>query len=194
MKNQFPFLYLFALLFICVSCSNVKDSKESADSINKAKDTSDVPMVTGGIAVDEDDAKFATEAANGGMAEVEFARVALTKTTNASIKDFANMMLNDHGKANEELKAIAADKNITLPTAIDNDHQQKLDKLTTKTGRDFDKDYADAMADGHQKMLDLMKKESEKGHDPELRAFATKTIPVVQSHLDLIKKIRDGLK
>lgn len=194
MKNQFSFLCLFALLFICASCSNVNDSKETADSLNKVKDTSDVPMVTGGIAVDEDDAKFATEAANGGMAEVEFARVALTKTTNTAIKDFANMMLNDHGKANEELKAIATDKNITLPTAIDDEHQKKLDKLNEKTGRDFDKEYADAMVNGHQKMLDLMKKESEKGHDPELRAFATKTIPVVQSHLDLIKKIRDGLK
>jgi len=158
-----------------------------------AKDTTTMPMVTGGIAVNEDDAQFATAAAVGGMAEVQFARLALSKTSDTAIKDFANMMLTDHGKANEELKAIAMDKNISLPGTIDKDHQQKLDQLAKKNGTDFDKAYANAMIDGHQKMQDLLKKESEKGEDTTLRAFASRTLPVVQMHLDRIQKINDSL-
>ena len=193
MKKQILLFGLPVLLFSYTSCNNVKDSKESADSLNMAKDTTTMPMVTGGIAVNEDDAQFATAAAVGGMAEVQFARLALSKTSNTAIKDFANMMLTDHGKANEELKAIAMDKNISLPGTIDKDHQQKLDQLAKKNGTDFDKAYANAMIDGHQKMQDLLKKESEKGEDTTLRAFASRTLPVVQMHLDRIQKINDSL-
>ena len=193
MKKQILLFGLPVLLFSYTSCNNVKDSKESADSLNMAKDTTTMPMVTGGIAVNEDDAQFATAAAVGGMAEVQFARLALSKTSDTAIKDFANMMLTDHGKANEELKAIAMDKNISLPGTIDKDHQQKLDQLAKKNGTDFDKAYANAMIDGHQKMQDLLKKESEKGEDTTLRAFASRTLPVVQMHLDRIQKINDSL-
>lgn len=195
MKKVISILFMGALLFALPACmNNDKDAKETADSLNEAKDTTNSAMTSDGIAVEEDDAKFATEAANGGLVEVEFAHVAVAKTANAKLKDFANMMLTDHGKANEELKTIAMNKNISLPMSIDDAHQRKLDKLNEKTGKDFDKDYADAMVDGHQKMLDLMKKQAEDGKDAELRAFASKTMPVVQSHLDLIKKIRSEIK
>lgn len=177
------------------SCnSENKDSKETADSLNESKDTTTNVDATGGIAVVEDDAEFATKSAVAGMAEVELGKLALAKSTNAQVKEFASMMVNDHGKVNEELMKIAATKNITLPTSIDEDHQKMWDELNGKTGKDFDKKYVDDMVDGHKKVLDLMEKQAKDGADADLKAFAAKTAPVVKVHLDQIKKIKDSMK
>ncbi|WP_367867243.1 DUF4142 domain-containing protein [Pedobacter sp. WC2423] len=177
------------------SCnSGTKDSKETADSLNKTKDTTSNVMATGGIAVAPSDAEFATKAAVGGMAEVGLGKLALTKATNTQLKEFAKMMVSDHGKANEELMLIAKQKNITLPAAVDEDHQKKMNELDKKTGKDFDKAYAEAMVDGHEKTLKLMQDEAKNGKDADIKAFASKTTPVVQTHLDMIKKIHDSMK
>jgi putative membrane protein len=177
------------------SCNHgAKDAKDSADSLNKTKDTTTNATATGGIAVNSDDAKFATAAANGGLAEVALGKLALTKTSNAQIKDFANMMVTDHGKANDELMAIAKTKNITLPAEPDSAHMKKLDELSAKSGADFDKAYVDAMIDGHKKTLTLMQDEAKNGSDTTLKAFAAKVAPVVQSHLDAINKIHASMK
>lgn len=195
MKNLFYTAMLALAVMASQGCSNgSKDAKENADSLNTVKDTTSNVTETGGIAVDEMDAKFATTAANGGMAEVELGKLALQKSANAQVKDFATMMVNDHGKANEELMAIAKTKNITLPIDMDEEHKKKADDLNKKTGNDFDKDYVAAMVDGHKKTLKLMQDQAKDGKDAELRAFAAKTAPIVQTHLDMINKIHDGLK
>jgi putative membrane protein len=190
--------YLFIVAstaFAFQACnSSQKDAKESADSLNKTKDTTTNAAATGGIAVSSDDAKFATAAANGGMAEVALGKLAAQKSTNADIKDFANMMVTDHGKANDELMAIAKTKNITLPATVDADHQKKMDDLSKLSGKDFDKAYVDAMVDGHKKTLTLMQDEAKDGKDADLKGFAAKTAPTVQMHLDHINKIHDSLK
>jgi putative membrane protein len=176
-------------------CSNTpKDAKENADSLNKTKDTTKNSAATGGIAVTSDDAKFATDAANGGLAEVALGKLAQTKATNAEVKNFADMMVTDHSKANDELMAIAKTKNITLPAAPDADHQKKLEDLSKLSRKDFDKAYVDAMVDGHKKTLDLMQKAAKNCADADLKAFAAKTAQVVQTHLDAINKIQKSMK
>jgi putative membrane protein len=177
------------------SCnSGNKDSKETADSLNAVKDTTTDVDATGGIAVVDDDAKFTTKAAAAGMAEVELGKLALSKSTNTQVKDFATMMVSDHGKANEELMTLATAKNISLPTTLDEDHQKMWDELNGKTGTDFDKKYVDDMVEGHKKVLDLLEKQAKDGVDADLKAFAAKTTPVVKAHLDAIKKIKDSMK
>ncbi|MET4137957.1 DUF4142 domain-containing protein [Pedobacter sp. UYP1] len=195
MKKIIYSLSIAAAALAFQSCnSGTKDTKETADSLNKTKDTTSNVMVTGGIAVEPSDAEFATKAAVGGMAEVELGKMALTKATNAQLKEFAKMMVSDHGKANEELMLIAKKKNITLPAAVDEDHQKKMNDLSKKSGKDFDKAYADAMVDGHKSTLKLMQDESKDGKDADIKAFAAKTTPVVQAHLDMINKIHDSMK
>ncbi|MDP9076528.1 MAG: DUF4142 domain-containing protein [Bacteroidota bacterium] len=180
--------------------SKPKDAKENADSLNKTKDTTKMDSVAkdttkaGAMAVSTDDSKFATAAANGGLAEVALGKLAQTKAVNAQVKNFADMMVKDHSKANEELMAIAKAKNITLPAAPDADHQKKLDDLSKLSGKDFDKAYVDAMVDGHKKTLDLMNMAAKDCKDPELKAFAAKVAPTVQMHLDAINKIHDSMK
>jgi putative membrane protein len=195
MKKLAFLLSISVATFAFQGCnSGTKDAKETADSLNTVKDTATDVVATGGIAVEESDVEFATKAAVGGMAEVQFGNLAIQKTTNTQIKDFANMMVKDHGKANDELMAIATTKNITLPTMLDDEHQKKMSELSGRSGNDFDKTYVDAMVDGHKKTLKLMQDEAKDGKDADLRAFAAKTAPIVQSHLNMITKIHDGMK
>ena len=183
-----------ALAFEACNSNDTKDAKEQADSLNEVKDTSSTMSSSGKMQVVEDDAEFATAAAVGGLTEVELSKLAATKASNTQIKAFAEMMLTDHGKVNEELKTIAMSKNISLPTTLDDDHQKNWNELNTKTGKDFDKKYADLMIDDHQKTFDLMEKQAKDGMDTELKAFAAKTAPIVKTHLENIKKIKDNLK
>ena len=177
------------------SCHNgVKDGPGTADSLNKTKDTTTNVAATGGIAVTSDDAKFATKAAGGGMAEVALGKLAQQKSTNSQIQSFGAMMVTDHGKANDELAAIAKTKNITLPDSVDADHKQKIADLSKMSEKDFDKAYVDAMIDGHKKTLKLMQDEATNGKDADLKAFAAKVAPTVQIHLDAINKIHDSMK
>ncbi|MFC1223228.1 putative membrane protein [Pedobacter suwonensis] len=190
------FIYVMAISALAFQACNGgnKDAKESADSLNMAKDTTTNAAATGGIAVEEADAKFTTEAAVGGMAEVELGKMALEKSSNPQVKEFATMMVKDHGMANTELMAIAKQKNITLPSTVDDEHKKKMEDLSKKTGTDFDKAYVSAMVDGHKSTLKLMEDESKDGKDADLKAFATKTAPIVQSHLQMINKINDSMK
>jgi putative membrane protein len=110
------------------------------------------------------------------------------------VKDFGDMMVMDHGKANAELKSIAKGKNIMLPAGLDAEHQAKSDSLSKLSGKDFDIAYVNAMIDGHKKTLALMQSEANNGTDAELKAFAAKTAPVVQTHLTAILKIHDSMK
>ncbi|TDG36969.1 DUF4142 domain-containing protein [Pedobacter changchengzhani] len=195
MKKLIYGMAITAAAFAFQGCnSQNKDAKGMADSMNLAKDTTTNVKATGGIAVPEGDAKFATSAAVGGMAEVAMAKLALEKSTNAKIKAFATMMVTDHGKANEELMVIAKTKNITLPTMVDADHQKKMDELAKKSGMDFDKEYVETMVDGHKSALKLMQDEAKDGMDPELKVFAGKTVPVVDGHLKAITAIHDSMK
>ncbi|MEO8887074.1 MAG: DUF4142 domain-containing protein [Mucilaginibacter sp.] len=174
------------------ACKSNKDSKETADSVNAAKDTANA--VNAGMAVAEDDAKFAVNAANGGMAEVALGKLAQGKAVSAKVKEFANMMVMDHSKANDELMALAKTKNITLPDSVGMDEKKEMDELSKKSGKAFDKAYVNAMVDGHKKAVNLFEDGSKNLKDADLKAFADKTLPVIKGHLERINAIHDSMK
>jgi putative membrane protein len=175
------------------ACNNAaKDSKATADSVNTVKDSTTTGAT--GIAVDQNDSKFATDAANAGMAEVAAGKLASEKAVDAQVKDFGKMMVMDHTKANEELMAIAKTKNITLPTAPDADHQKMAADLAAKSGKDFDKAYVDAMVDGHKKVASMLEDASKNCKDADLMAWATKTLPTVKAHLAKVEAIQKSMK
>jgi putative membrane protein len=175
------------------ACSGHKDSKTSADSANTA--AADSAKKDSSMAVvDKDDAKFAVAAANGGMAEVELGQLAQQKASNPKVKDFGAMMVKDHSKANDEMKALATAKGITLPVAIGTDEQKVKDDLSAKTGADFDKAYVSNMIDDHKKDIKEFEDASQNCKDADLKAFAVKTLPTLKMHLDAIQKIHDSMK
>ena len=137
---------------------------------------------------------FWSEAAIGGMAEVELGRLASTKAQNSEVKRFAEMMVSDHSKANEELKALAKKKNIILPTALDAEHQSTIQRLQGMSGTEFDRAYVDDMVEDHEADVQAFEKQSTDDSDPDAKAFAAKTLPTLQKHLDAIRAIQARLK
>ena len=137
---------------------------------------------------------FLKEASQGGMAEVELGKLAATKATSADIKKFGQMMVDDHSKANSELKALAAKKGITLPTETDSSHKATIEDMKNLTGADFDKEYVENMYEDHKHDVAAFEEESSSNPDPDVKAFATKTLPVLRKHLEAIEAIRAKMK
>lgn len=137
---------------------------------------------------------FLTEAAGGGMMEVELGKLAKTHAANKAVVDFGNMMVRDHSNANAELKSLAAKKNINIPTVLPEKLQKHIDDLSKKTGTDFDKDYMSMMVDDHKDDIDLFEKCTKKdSEDPDVKAFAAKTLPTLRKHLEAAQNIKDKL-
>ena len=134
---------------------------------------------------------FTTNAAQGGMAEVQLGNLALAKAQSAEVKQFAERMVADHTKANDDLKEVAAKKSVALPTEISDEQKSTLDKLSKLSGADFDKAYVKAMVEDHEKDVKEFQTQSQTGTDADVKAFATNTLPTLKAHLEMIKGI-DG--
>lgn len=139
---------------------------------------------------------FVPKAAASDMFEVEAAKLAQKRSTNASVKKFAAMMVTAHTESTAGLKKALAESQSTIvpPTALPSDLQGKLDDLNKADNKDFDAKYADMMGDAHQDALNLMQRYAEDGDVPAIKAFAAATAPVVQKHLEMAKGLKEGMK
>lgn len=132
--------------------------------------------------------QFITMAAQSGLTEVELGKLALNKTSNPDVKKFAAVMVDDHTKANQELQSIASSKNVSVPTALDADHAAMVRSMGNRSGKEFDAVYAKHMVADHDKAIDLF--ETETGDtDQDLAAYAKKTLPVLQNHQQMAKRL-----
>jgi putative membrane protein len=123
------------------------------------------------------------------MTEVELGQLAQSKSEDTSVKSFAAMMVKDHSAANEELKQLAASKNVKLPNGPDTMSDAKKIELKALSGKTFDKSYVSNQVKAHKATVELLNKEIESGQDADAKAFAQKVLPTVQSHLSAIEKI-----
>jgi putative membrane protein len=186
------------LVSACHSPDQKWDSKSSADTLNNMKDSVADPSRSSTNAlvmkVNKADAKFAVEAANGGLAEVELGQLAQQKAVNPQIKDFGAMMITDHSKANDQMKVLAKNKGISLPATPSRDEQQLKNDLSSKSGDSFDKAYVKAMIKDHREDIKTFQEAIKSLHDADLKNFAVNTLPVLQKHLDAIEKIDKDMK
>lgn len=131
------------------------------------------------------DKKFFTEAAQGGMAEVELGQLAEKNGSASCVKQFGQRMATDHGKMNDDAKSLASQKSVTLPSQTSAHYQQVYKELSQKTGSDFDKAYIQTMLKDHTKDIAEFRHEANSGTDPEIKDWASKAIPTLQEHLRL---------
>lgn len=199
MKKIIFYASALFLIGITSSCDNSgSDAKKEADSTNTAKidsaKTADTIASNNSHMADlKPDAAFATTAADGGMLEVELGKMAVAKGVSSSIKKLGAMMVKDHSKANEELKAAATAKNITLPSLMSDKCQKKVTELSEKKGADFDKAYADLMVSDHKDDIDEFKKEAEKGMDKDLSTWAKGKVPILEHHLMMAEEAKKAV-
>jgi putative membrane protein len=147
-------------------------------------------MAAGNKAPDE---TFVTKTAAAGMAEVELGKMAAEKAGSEEVKKFAQRMVDDHSKANEELKALAQQKNITLPDATDPHLKAMQDRLSKSTGAAFDRAYMQMMITDHRKAANEFRLASRAAKDPEIKSWAAKTLPTIEEHLKMAQTTHTGV-
>lgn len=178
------------------ACGQKSDETKGAATPAEQAATPDAnPAATVPTLADETKAGvFATKLADGNMFEIEAAKLAASRSTNASVKAFAKTMGEAHKTSNRSLNTAigASGAMITVPTMLSKDMQDKLDDLSKADAKDFDKEYADAMVDAHQAMLNLLQRYAQDGDTPALKTFAAETAPTVQEHLNMAEGLKKG--
>jgi putative membrane protein len=210
-KITFPIAAIFCAAVVC-SCNNSGDTTTSTDTATTTTTTTDTSTGmgqmtdTGSVSssmnnsanatpLAEMDKNFVMKAAAGGMMEVELGNMAQQNASSQRVKDFGAMMVRDHGKANQELMSFASRRNVMLnQDSLMSTHKSDMDKLKGKTGAAFDKAYMSMMVKDHQKDVNEFEKASKMCKDQECLAFAGKTLPVLQMHLDSAQAINKSLK
>jgi putative membrane protein len=139
------------------------------------------------------DHKFAMDAAMGGLAEVQLGKLAADHASNADVKKFAQRMVDDHDKANDELSNILKQKGMTPPTDLKGREKATYDRLSKLNGPAFDRAYMSEMVKDHEKDVKEFERESTSGKDPDLKAFAAKTLPTLQDHLKMARDTQSKL-
>jgi putative membrane protein len=163
-------------------------SVRAADLLNSTTDKAQRGQLS------EKDYKFVKEAAKGGMSEVELGNLAKEKGISQSVKDYGNRMVRDHSKANDELKQIASTKGATLPAEPSHGERSTMDKLQKTSGTDFDRAYADAMVKDHRTDVKEFQDAAQNADDPEIKAFAQKTLPTLQEHQRLAENMQHNVR
>lgn len=131
--------------------------------------------------------QFVTQAAEGGLFEVQSSQLALKKSQDKDIRNFAQRMIHDHTQANEKLKSVA--KNETVPTSLDAPHQQILSKLQGEDGSNFADQFKQAQVQAHEQAISLFQNYGQHGSDAQVKQFAQQTLPTLREHLQMAQQI-----
>jgi putative membrane protein len=140
-----------------------------------------------------DDTAFVKKAAEGGMAEVQMGRLAEQKAANPEVKEFGARMVRDHSKANAELKKLAASKGVELPTSKSFGEDASMAHLKMLSGKSFDDAYIKLMVEDHKEDVADFQKAADSSQDPDVKQWAAKTLPTLQSHLTKIEQIQNDV-
>lgn len=142
-----------------------------------------------GAQTPESDAPFMREAFRGGLAEVELGRLAADRGASLEVKQFGERMVMDHGAANGELARLATEKGVTLPAEPGPQHAATRDRLAALRGSEFDRQYMAEMVRDHRADIAAFERAADAGQDPDVRAWAAKTLPVLREHLRLAESV-----
>jgi putative membrane protein len=144
-------------------------------------------VLASAASVGTSDSTFVTKAAQAGSAEVKLGQLAQDKGSNQAVKDFGAQMVKDHTDAGNELKTTASGKGLSVPDSPNAKQQATYDRLSKLSGAQFDRAYASAMVKDHVEAVAEFRKESQSGQDSDIKAFAAKTLPTLEHHLEMAK-------
>lgn len=145
--------------------------------------------------LDKSDLEFFEDAAQGGLAEVRLGQLVQKQAVNDDVKAFAQRMVDDHTKLNNQLTQLAQKRRgVMVPRALDRKHQDEVDKIAKETGDKLDKSYIDRMVDDHENDVKAFQKQVKEGKDEELKAIAASALPTLQDHLTQARQIKARLE
>ncbi|MDQ6608990.1 MAG: DUF4142 domain-containing protein [Bacteroidota bacterium] len=190
--------FLLASFTACTNDNTTASTTTTDSTTVKSVDTSNgmnnnAPATTtptySKMPLSKDDSMFVMKAAMGGMMEVDAGNLAQQNAANDRVKDFGMMLVKDHSKANAELTSIAAAKGLTVPATVNADMKKKEEEMAKMKGKSFDSHYMSMMLTDHKKDIADFEKAASSANDPDLKAFADKTLPVLKMHLDSAQAI-----
>ena len=178
---------------ICIVCASLLAAAAHAQEFGNPGGLSpDTPgLETAKPAADHSntqDKLFLRQAALGNQAEVELGRLASKKGESKSVRDFAQHMIEDHGKSGDLLRKQGRGVNANIPKELDPEHQAVRAKLEKASGRDFDITYLGSMIQDHQRTANLLQWEITSGQSEPLKKYAADALPDVMEHLEIAKQ------
>lgn len=194
MKTSFFSVLPLAAAILVSACNSGTGDNDDRDSASVAGDTiiqngsSSTPANETLQGADTAAKSFVTQAALGGLMEVEAGKLAKSKALNADVKAFGEKMVTDHTKANEELKALAAKKGLSIPSSLPENENSHLNAMKNVSGAAFDKHYMEMMVNDHGKTIALFE-QATMSSDADIKAWAEKTLPVLKMHNELANKL-----
>jgi putative membrane protein len=135
------------------------------------------------------DTKFVMKASESDIAEIALGKLASQQASNAKVREFAMHMVSDHTKCSEELQTIAKKHNLELAREMSKQHKNTHEKLSKLKGAEFDREYMTGQVKAHQEAVTLFQEQSKSGRNPDLKAFATKSLPTIEKHLKMAQEI-----
>jgi putative membrane protein len=184
---------------VLLSCNGNADNKETTDTtlINQSanRGSGDAPADTANTTIGNDtDMEFALKVSMGNTAEIEAGQLAANKAAAATVKEFGNMMVKDHGEAQAKLKNIASSLSFKTPDSADADHKKMKTTLEGLSGKTFDKAYIDGQVEDHIATVALFEKEISIGSNAQLKAFASSTLIHIKMHLEKAQQLQSTFK
>lgn len=188
MKKYNHYLLLAVSLFV-FACNNTDKKKDQAQKEALA----DTVKTTDVVQINTNDMGFVNAATQGSMLEIQLGQLAERNALNQQVKEFGNMMVKDHTKASTELKKISGGKKLSQPITLDKDTQDRVDSLSLQSSAGFDLKFMDIMVAAHKKDVAAFEHATTALQDPDLKAFAVKTLPVLKMHLTAAEKLNTDL-
>lgn len=180
------------VLSIATSCA--QQSSQSLESVRDSVNQKGIDADTALTDRAKPESEFVLTAADGGMLEVRLGELALQKALSPDVKLFAQSMVTDHGKANEELKILAEKSNFSIPSVLSSTSQEKYDEIAKKDGEDFDRAYAEAMVADHKETIEKFYVQTDNGRSSEISEWARAKVSVLEHHLTMAEKMYDIVK
>ena len=173
-----------ALLLSAAGIAACQTSEKAATTVQSATQAQMTPSLS------TTDATFINTVGAGGIAEVKFGDLARNQATKTAVRAFAAQMVTDHSAANQELVALAEQKQMTPPSDMDLNHKAKYDRLSNTAGTEFDRVYIEGQVEDHTAVVNALQNEISNGSDADVKAWAEKTLPVVQHHLEMARQLQ----
>ena len=191
MKKIFALLPAICLIML-LACNSTNDSTESTTNTSTTSNTATdaTTTTTTNVVTDEKSSEFLKKVTNSGMAEVQLAKLAQQKATMDAVKNFAAMLERDHTAVNQQVKTLAEQRSVAVPTTISDDKQKMYTDMEKMTGKGFDKDYISMMVKAHNDGISLFEDTRSNASDIDVKNFADKTLPTLKMHLDSAKAIQ----
>ena len=188
MRQSLLALLILGLMSVGCTSTNKASTPDTAAQPNSGATSSSAASSSSSPSSNPDQ-EFVTKAAQGNSAEVELGKIVAAKSKDPNVKQFAQMMVKDHTTALNELQELAQTKNLNFNDDLPDDAKSLQQKLSSDTGKQLDKDYMDGMVEDHQKDVQEFTDKSQNAKDPDVKQWASKTLPILQKHLEKAQQI-----